>query len=105
MSEIKCPHCGKVFKIDEESYSLILQQVRNSEFNKEIHEQLENKLKLALNDSENEFKDKLYLKNNEINRLNEEIKLLKKENENKVNEALFSKEKEITELKNSLSLM
>ena len=66
MSEIKCPNCGKVFKIDEESYSLILQQVRNSEFNKEIDEQLENKLKLALNDSENEFKDKLYLKNNEI---------------------------------------
>ena len=62
MSEIKCPNCGKVFKIDEESYSLILQQARNSEFNKEIDEQLENKLKLALNESENGFRDKLYLK-------------------------------------------
>lgn len=105
MSEIKCPNCGKVFKIDEESYSLILQQVRNSEFNKEINEQLNSKLKLALNDSENKFKDKLHLKDNEINKLSEEIKLLKKENENKVNEALFSKEKEINELKNTLSLM
>lgn len=105
MSEIKCPNCGKVFKIDEESYSLILQQVRNSEFNKEIDEQLENKLKLALNESENGFRDKLYLKENEISKLKEEVKLLKKENDNKLNELLFSKEKEINELKNQLSLM
>ena len=105
MSEIKCQNCGKVFKIDEESYSLILQQVRNSEFNKEIDEQLENKLKLALNESENGFRDKLYLKENEISKLKEEVKLLKKENDNKLNELLFSKEKEINELKNQLSLM
>ena len=105
MSEIKCPNCGQVFKIDEESYSLILQQVRNSEFNKEIDEQLENKLKLALNESENGFRDKLYLKENEISKLKEEVKLLKKENDNKLNELLFSKEKEINELKNQLSLM
>ena len=105
MSEIKCPNCGKVFKIDEESYSLILQQVRNSEFNKEIDEQLENKLKLALNESENGFRDKLYLKENEISKLKEEVKLLKKENDNKLNELLFSKEKEINELKNQLALM
>ena len=105
MSEIKCPNCGKVFKIDEESYSLILQQVRNSEFNKEIDEQLENKLKLALNESENGFSDKLYLRENEISKLKEEVKLLKKENDNKLNELLFSKEKEINELKNQLSLM
>ena len=105
MSEIKCPNCGKVFKIDEESYSLILQQVRNSEFNKEIDEQLENKLKLALNERENGFRDKLYLKENEISKLKEEVKLLKKENDNKLNELLFSKEKEINELKNQLSLM
>ena len=105
MSEIKCPNCGKVFKIDEESYSLILQQVRNSEFNKEIDEQLENKLKLALNESENGFRDKLYLKENEISKLKEEVKLLKKENDNKLNELLFSKDKEINELKNQLSLM
>lgn len=105
MSEIKCPNCGKVFKIDEESYSLILQQVRNSEFNKEIDEQLENKLKLAINESENGFRDKLYLKENEISKLKEEVKLLKKENDNKLNELLFSKEKEINELKNQLSLM
>ena len=36
MSEIKCPKCGSVFKIDEENYDSIVKQVRDSEFNKEL---------------------------------------------------------------------
>lgn len=34
--EIKCPNCGKVFTIDEASYAEIQNQVRNSEFNREL---------------------------------------------------------------------
>lgn len=41
MHEIKCPHCGTTFTIDEASYADILNQVRTSEFNNEIHEKLE----------------------------------------------------------------
>ena len=41
MNQIKCPHCGEVFKVDESSYLNIVNQVRNAEFNKEIHKQLE----------------------------------------------------------------
>jgi hypothetical protein len=41
MNEIICPHCGKAFKIDEAGYADILRQVRNSEFNQELHERLE----------------------------------------------------------------
>ena len=36
MSELKCPNCGEVFQIDENSYANILQQVRNEEFEKEL---------------------------------------------------------------------
>ena len=36
MSEIKCPHCGKVFQVDESEFNDILQQVRTAEFDKEI---------------------------------------------------------------------
>lgn len=36
MSELKCPNCGEVFQIDETSYSNIVQQVRNEEFEKEL---------------------------------------------------------------------
>lgn len=41
MHEIICPHCGKAFKIDEAGYSDILKQVRDSEFEKQLHERLE----------------------------------------------------------------
>ncbi|AGI48042.1 hypothetical protein TALC_01050 [Thermoplasmatales archaeon BRNA1] len=36
MSEIKCPHCGTVFQIDENDYSKIVSQVRDAEFSKEM---------------------------------------------------------------------
>lgn len=35
-TEIKCPNCGKVFTVDENSYAEIARQVRNTEFNKEL---------------------------------------------------------------------
>jgi len=40
MHEIICPHCGKAFKIDEAGYADILKQVRDSEFDKALHERL-----------------------------------------------------------------
>jgi hypothetical protein len=41
MHEIICPHCGKAFKIDEAGYADILKQVRDSEFDQQLHERLE----------------------------------------------------------------
>ena len=41
MHEIKCPSCGKTFKIDEAGYADILNQVRDEAFNKALHERLE----------------------------------------------------------------
>lgn len=41
MNEIICPHCGKAFKIDEAGYAEILKQVRDSDFEKQLHERLE----------------------------------------------------------------
>ncbi len=43
MQEIKCPNCGKVFQVDEAGYAQIVQQVRDSEFSKEL-EQRKNEL-------------------------------------------------------------
>lgn len=34
--EIKCPNCGEVFKVDDTGYSAIVEQVRNTEFEKEL---------------------------------------------------------------------
>lgn len=36
MKEIKCPNCGEVFQVDESGYAAIVQQVRDSEFEKEL---------------------------------------------------------------------
>lgn len=41
MHEIICPHCNKAFKIDETGYADILKQVRDSDFEHQLHERLE----------------------------------------------------------------
>ena len=41
MHEIICPHCGKAFKIDEAGYANILKQVRDADFEKQLHERLD----------------------------------------------------------------
>lgn len=41
MHEIICPNCGKAFKIDEAGYADILKQVRDGEFEQQLHERLE----------------------------------------------------------------
>jgi hypothetical protein len=40
MHEIICPHCSKAFKIDEAGYADILKQVRDDEFDQQLHERL-----------------------------------------------------------------
>jgi hypothetical protein len=41
MHEIICPHCHQAFKIDEAGYADILKQVRDGDFEKQLHERLE----------------------------------------------------------------
>lgn len=41
MHEIICPHCSKAFKIDEAGYADILKQVRDTDFETQLHERLE----------------------------------------------------------------
>ena len=41
MNEIICPHCGKAFKVDEAGYANILKQVRDKDFDAQLHERLE----------------------------------------------------------------
>ena len=59
MNEIKCPHCGEVFQVDERGFADILRQVRTAEFDKEIaqREQLlktqnQQEVKLAVSQAE-----------------------------------------------------
>lgn len=36
MAEIRCPHCGEVFQVDETEYAEIVRQVRDAEFRREL---------------------------------------------------------------------
>ena len=47
MKEIKCPECGKVFTIEENSYAAIQKQVRDREFNEELKRQKDSAVQLA----------------------------------------------------------
>ncbi len=40
MHDIICPHCSKAFKIDEAGYADILKQVRDADFDQQLHERL-----------------------------------------------------------------
>ena len=40
MKDIKCPSCGKTFRIDPSSFEEILLQIKDEEFNRQIEERL-----------------------------------------------------------------
>lgn len=81
MGEIKCPKCGEVFEIDETNYNLLISQVRNDEFNKELKSReqslKESSLKdveLAVAKAKEEEKDKLNFLEKQIIELNSKLK-------------------------------
>ena len=76
MHEIICPHCGKAFKIDEAGYADILKQVRDSDFDKQLHARLElaeqdkrNAVELAQSTLANELQKDAAAKDAEIQNL------------------------------------
>ena len=84
MKELKCPQCGSQFSVDEADYALILNQVRNQEFEAELRIRLADLQKQ--NDIKQEaeaikasqaFQSKLNDKELELSRKESEIKQLK----------------------------
>lgn len=110
MAEIKCPHCGTVFTVDEAGYAAVAAQVRGLELDKEAREKAEylsaekdaeiTKLHMQLEalqeKAEAELKALKEKKETEIDALknstDKDVKLA-------VTEALADKEKELSELK------
>lgn len=63
MAELKCPHCGQAFTVDDTELSSIVQQIRDKEFEKDIEKRIselkENMLmthRLEMEAKENEIK-------------------------------------------------
>ena len=102
MQDIKCPHCHKVFKVDEAGFADILKQVRDQQFDKELHERLEiaerekaSAVKLAESNLKNTFQEDLAKKDKELAEL-------KAEKDRNLAEELGKKEAELAEMKSKL---
>jgi len=127
MSEIKCPHCGKIFQIDESDYGKIVSQVRDQEFSKEMEYRVQHYEKeksdavsLVMSEQEkirNELLSKtkeqltgeINLKDMEIAELKAKIQKFELEKDMAVKTAqesmdgvISEKDSEITELKNKI---
>ena len=73
MNEIICPHCKKAFKVDEAGFADILKQVRDREFDAELHERLQlferekqSAVQLAMATTKNELQAGLAKKDTEL---------------------------------------
>jgi len=103
MKEIKCPKCGTVFKIDENDYNEILEQVKGEAFDREIErnkKEAEEKYLERLNAE----KAKLISENEKkVAELLHQKELLEKSQKDEVEKALSKKEVEIAELKGKIT--
>lgn len=122
MNEIKCPHCGKVFQVDETGFASIVRQVRDHEFDKELSARLHTAEELARSQAENRFKDDLATKETEIStlktrattaiskkdteiaELKAKIQASESDKQLAINQAVTKVEKERDELKNELRI-
>lgn len=109
MNEIKCPHCNKAFKIDEAGFADILKQVRDQEFNNELHERLElkekekeNAVKLAEAEAKNQLQADVAAKDAEIAKLQSKLDGTDTEKKLALSEAVSKIEKERDQLANDL---
>lgn len=123
MQEIRCPKCGEIFQVDETGYEQIARQVRDKEFEKELHarkaelaEKREQELSLIRMQEEKSRAEHLAKKDAELSEKNQRIieleaKLSASETEKKLavtdalekkNEELAKKHTEITALQGEL---
>ena len=105
MKEIKCPHCGQLFTIDESNYDSIVKQIRDHEFYDELkkreaeyNEKLELQKELVEKDLMGRTTVKLNEQKAEIESLKNQLKLVEKEHENELNLKTSSLKEEINTL-------
>jgi len=109
MHEITCPHCKKAFKVDEAGYADILKQVRDSDFEQQLHDRLElaekeklNAIELAENKVSSNMQKSAAKKEAEIQELKAKLDATKVTQKLAVTEAIITVEKERDAFANEL---
>ena len=109
MKELKCPHCGQVFQVDEADYASIVSQVKNAEFDAEVERRLgelnerhKAEQELATAKTEQNYRTQLNNKQLELGALEAEMKRLKTEATSRLELIKGEKDAEIAQLKSQL---
>ena len=109
MKELKCPHCGQVFQVDEADYASIVSQVKNAEFDAEVERRLgelnerhKAEQELATAKTEQNYQTQLNKKQLELGALEAEMERLKTEATSRLELIKGEKDAEIAQLKSQL---
>jgi hypothetical protein len=109
MHEIICPHCSKAFKIDETGYADILKQVRDKDFEQQLHNRLElaerekrDAVELAKLQTINDLQKIAADKDTQIETLRSQIASSELSQQIAITNAINKVESERNELKNNL---
>ncbi len=104
MQQIKCPHCGEVFQVDESGYQNIAKQIRDQEFEKELkkrqqelNERQEQEAELRLLQLQKAHEDTIAKQKTEIAKLTEQLKNSDDKKQLAVNEALQRQQQALNE--------
>lgn len=107
--EIKCPHCGESFTIDEAGYADIVQQVRGQEFDRELESRLNlaeddkaKAIELAQQKASSELQQAKASKDAEIAKLQSQLDSSKQEQDAAIQQVKNDAEKRVDQLKHQL---
>ncbi len=110
MKDIKCPSCGKTFRIDPSSFQEILLQIKDEEFNKQIKERIalaQEDNKKAMEILKQELKIQLIeqntVKETEIQALQSKLKISEEKKTNELNDLRNQAKTTINSLNNQLN--
>ncbi|MFZ7087654.1 DUF2130 domain-containing protein [Curtobacterium sp. RRHDQ10] len=110
-NEIKCPHCDTLFTIDEAKYADIVQQVRTTEFETELHARLaaaehakDAEIALAVANASQQTLKVSATKDAEIQQLTSELKSAATDQELAVAKAVSAAEKNLHEATSKLEV-
>ncbi len=110
-NEVTCPHCKTAFKIDEAAFAGILKQVRDNEFEAELHSRLEEaekakqtEIKLAEAELEKKLLAEKAEQEKQIESLKNDLKNAATKQELEVSKAIAEVQQAADKLKNDLAL-
>lgn len=110
MAEIKCPQCGAVFQVEESDYAEIVKQVRDREFEKELHRhqelfatQKQSAVENAIIKTESEKQRVIADLQARLQAREQELKSAAQQSAAERQNALLSKDNEITQLRGQLA--